>query len=211
MLARKVVTRRGRHFRGYFPSAKLRQMVPWESLLERDAILLFEFSPGVVSYKAQPTVVHYTDGVQIREYYPDFELVLDCGRVVHAEIKPADRLENPRVADKFRAIASHYALKRQEFRILTDREIRREPRFTNLRSLAYLLGRQGHTLPTPADLEHHFTTAPRRFDDAAALLGRDTTLRLIAAGRLVFDLDKELAGDTLISVPKGDGHAALLC
>ncbi len=50
MLARKVVTRRGRRFRGYYPSAKLGRMVAWESLLERDAILLIEFSPGVLTY-----------------------------------------------------------------------------------------------------------------------------------------------------------------
>lgn len=64
MSSRKVVTRRGRRIRGYFPSHKCGQMIAWESLLERDAILLLEFSQGVVSYRHQPTVMDYTDGEQ---------------------------------------------------------------------------------------------------------------------------------------------------
>lgn len=56
MLVRKVITRRGRRFRGYFPSRKLGRMVAWESLTERDVILLLEFSPGVLSYQEQPAL-----------------------------------------------------------------------------------------------------------------------------------------------------------
>ncbi len=209
MLSRKVVTRRGRRFRGYFPSAKLGRMVPWESLLERDAILLLEFSPGVISYEAQPVVVHYSDGVQIREYYPDFEVVLGCGSVVHLEIKPTDRLANPEVASKFRAVASHYAARHREFRVLTEEDIRREPRLVNLRNLAYLVGRPGHVLPSSADLLRHFIE-PQPFLAVEALLGRDTTLRLIAAGDLACNLDEEMSGNNLISIPKGDSYAALL-
>jgi hypothetical protein len=43
MPVRRVVTRGGRRFRGFFPSAKNGCMVPWESLLERDAITLLEY------------------------------------------------------------------------------------------------------------------------------------------------------------------------
>lgn len=206
---RKVVTRRGRRIRGYFPSTKLGRMVAWESILERDAIFLLEFSPGVVSYQEQPALVHYADGLRMREYYPDFEVVLGCGSVVHLEVKPAKRLANPKVASKFRAVASHYAACHREFRILTEQEICRKPLLTNLRSLAYLVGRPGSVLPASADLLRHFTE-PRSFREVEALLDRDTTMRLIAAGHLVCDLAKAMSGDTLISIPKGDHDAALL-
>ena len=81
MSSRNVVTRSGQRIRGYFPSHKCGQMIAWESLLERDAILLLEFSQGVVSYRHQPFVIDYSDGEQMRKYYPDFEVVLEGGEV----------------------------------------------------------------------------------------------------------------------------------
>lgn len=154
-------------------------------------------------------MVHYADGLKMREYYPDFEVVLSCGSVVHLEVKPAKRLANPKVASKFRVVASHYAARHREFRILTEQEICREPRHTNLRRLAYLVGRPGHVLLASADLLRHFTE-PRPFREVEALLDHDTTMRLIAAGYLVCDLDMAMSDDTLISIAKGDHDAALL-
>lgn len=210
MLARNVVTRRGRRFRGYFPSAKLGRMVAWESLLERDAILLLEFSPGVSSYREQPTVVQYADELRIRDYYPDFELVLGCGSLVHLEVKPSARLADPRVADKLRKIATHYALRRQDFRVVTELEIRREPLLTNLRALAYLQGRPGHVLPASASLRRPFASGPLSYRVAVEQFGRDTLLRLLAAGSLVCDLMLPLRDDTPITLPEGARHAAIL-
>ena len=46
-------------FRGKFPSMKVNRMIHWESLLERDAIMLFEFSPGVASYREQPFSTYF--------------------------------------------------------------------------------------------------------------------------------------------------------
>lgn len=51
MFSRNVITRRGRGFRGNFPSRKLGRMVAGESLVELLAILLWEFSPGVLTYR----------------------------------------------------------------------------------------------------------------------------------------------------------------
>lgn len=207
---RKVVTRRGRRIRGYFPSTKLGRMVAWESLLERDAILLLEFSPGVASYQEQPALVHYAHGLRMREYYPDFEVVLGCGSVLHLEVKPASKLALPAVAAKLRAVARHYAVQGRDYRIVTDQEIRREPLHSNLKTLTYLAVRPGCVLPARRDIEYHFTSGARTLQDAALLLGRDTTMRLIATGRICCDLDKELGDETLLSIPTGGEHAALL-
>ncbi len=59
MPVRKVVTPSGRKVRGYFPSKKMGRMVAWESQIELDAILLFEFSPGVISFQEQPEKIQY--------------------------------------------------------------------------------------------------------------------------------------------------------
>lgn len=67
MLSRRVITRSGRHFRGRYPSRKLGRMVAFESLIERDVILLLEFSRGVLSYQEQPTRIAYSNGQAMRE------------------------------------------------------------------------------------------------------------------------------------------------
>jgi hypothetical protein len=185
-------------------------MVAWESLLECDAIHLLEFSGGVVSYQEQPTVIQYFDGHQMRDYYPDFELVLEDGSLVHLEVKPSSQLAKPKVEAKLRAIATHYRLQGRDFRIVTEREIRREPLLSNVRKLSYLSGRIGHTLPTIAELARKFGLAPLHFCQVGAELGDDVALRLVAIGRLECDLAQPLKADAFVSVTKGGHHAAVL-
>jgi len=128
MLSRKVVTRSGRGFRGYFPSKKLNRSVQFESLLERDAIRLFESSNEVVTYKEQPTIIYYyLDDIQKR-YHPDFELVLKGGYVVHVEVKPSIHLTTITLSAKYQAIAQSYFSRTESFVVLTEKELRAEKR-----------------------------------------------------------------------------------
>ena len=103
-------------------------MVDCESALEGDAALLLESSWGVVSYQEQPALIRYWDGQQLRDYYPDFEVLLVDGSRFHLEVKHSGRLARPDVADKYRAIADHYRTHLNiRFRIATEDDIRREP------------------------------------------------------------------------------------
>lgn len=124
MLSRKVVTRSGRGFRGYFPSKKLNRSVQFESILERDAIRLFEFSKFVIKYKEQPTIIFYYLDEIPKKYYPDFEIVLIDGTVIHVEIKPSRRLATKELSAKFRAISQSYRSRLESFVILTEIELR---------------------------------------------------------------------------------------
>jgi len=124
MKSRKVVTRSGRGFRGYFPSKKLNRSVQFESLLERDAIKLFESSNEVVTYREQPTIIYYyLDDIQKR-YHPDFELVLVDGYVVHVEVKPSIQLATIKLSAKYLAIAQSYFVRTESFVVLTEKELR---------------------------------------------------------------------------------------
>lgn len=211
MLSRKVITRRGRRFRGYFPSQKLGRMVAWESLLELQAILLLEFSWGVASYKEQPVLVQYFEGEKARDYYPDFEVVLASGEIVHVEVKPATKLEKPDIKAKFVAIATHYRNQRkQAFRIVTESELEREPLLSNVKTLAYLAGRSGDSLPKPQELIKSLGSEPMPFRVMEAALGRETVLRLLSQGMATCDLTQVLAGDTLVALGKGERHATYL-
>ncbi|MGV3581262.1 MAG: Tn7 transposase TnsA N-terminal domain-containing protein [Methylophilus sp.] len=125
MLSRKVVTRSGRGFRGYYPSKKLNRLVQFESLLERDAIRLFETTRVVVKYKEQPTIIYYHDNLgNPKKYYPDFEVVLKSGQVIHIEVKPSSKLANLNLAKKIHAINRHYSSRQERFGILTEIELR---------------------------------------------------------------------------------------
>jgi len=124
MLSRIVVTRSGRGFRGYFPSKKLNRLVQFESLLERDAIKLFESSKEIIQFREQPTIIYYHMDSEPKKYYPDFELQLLGGQVVHVEVKPSIKLSRLELAKKYRAINMHYSTRDEYFVLLTEKELR---------------------------------------------------------------------------------------
>ncbi|MBN9422240.1 MAG: TnsA endonuclease N-terminal domain-containing protein [Candidatus Accumulibacter sp.] len=208
MPARKVVTRRGRRFRGYFPSRKLGRMVAWESLLERDAILLLEFSSGVVSYREQPVLIEYFDGQQIRGYYPDFEADLTDGDVLHVEVKASFQLAKPKIESKFRVIAADYRRRQHDFRIITEAEIRREPMHSNLKNLA----RYSRHCETLESTRRQISFLLKDGALPMNALGLDDACiwRLLACGYLHCNLAAPIMATTLLSLQGGGDDAALL-
>lgn len=211
MLARPVINRYGRRFRGYFPSHRMGCMVAWESLLELDAILLLEFSWGVLSYREQPALIQYHDGQKVRDYYPDFELVLDDGSLIHLEVKPTSELAKPAIRAKYQAIAAHYQSRQHAYRIVTELEIQREPLLGNVRKLAYLSGKKSQQeLPDAQAVTKVLGSDAVPFDIAERTLGREMTLRLVAKGVLRCDLALPLSGETPVGIAKGGRHAAYL-
>ncbi len=100
----------------------------FESLLERDAIKLFENSNEVVSYKEQPTIIYYYLDDIHKRYHPDFELVLGDGYVVHVEVKPSIHLTTLTLSAKYQAIAQSYISRTESFVVLTEKELRTEKR-----------------------------------------------------------------------------------
>lgn len=126
MLSRKVVTRSGRGYRGYFPSKKLNRLVQFESLLEKEAIQYFEKNMEVISFQEQPELFHYYDhNGQQREYYPDFLLILKSDHKLYVEVKPISKLT--KLKDKYEQILEAYKTRKEILMILTDVDLRHEP------------------------------------------------------------------------------------
>ena len=108
-------------------------MIHWESQLERDAVLLFEFSTGVLVYREQPLTTYYTLKGKTRRYTPDFELTLASGEVRLIEVKPAEKLLGSKEHLRFERITEHFIEQGRSFKILTDHEIRQSALLENLR------------------------------------------------------------------------------
>jgi len=210
MPTRKVVTRSGHRVRGVFPSVKNQRMVAWESLLERDAIVLFELSPGVIAYEEQPSIELYYEGTVPRKYYPDFALTLRNGSVAHVEVKPKRKLSNKLVYDRLDKIAASYQRQSRQFWILTDEEIRKQPRLSNLTQFAYHLKAERFKRPPAWRLHELRQRNDWTFEDlATALDGAPSVFRLLAAGLAFCDLDNPIQPSTFITFMHGEPNDSL--
>jgi hypothetical protein len=201
--ARNVITPTGGNFRGKFPSRKNGRMVHHEGMLELDAIYLFECSPRIIQYREQPETIRYPDEAKLRQYTPDFELVLATGEQIYVEVKPVSSLQHQKVQHKLSCVAEHMRRSDKIFIILTDAVIRQEPRLSNL---CWLYHRTPRVPPT-ADairvaINSYQDCFPLSVPAASALLqanGLDP-YSLLLAGQLRCSLEQPISDDTLIDI-----------
>lgn len=212
MKARKVVTRSGRKYRGDFPSKKLNRMVQWESPLERDAILHFEFSPGVITYQEQPELISYEHEGEVKQYFPDFALTLKNGDLIHVEVKPEAKLLSPRLISKFNAIIGRYESHQARFRLVTDQILRQEPKLKNLNRLH---AAQHYAGDIERESEICIGLILKRSDSTIFELSQHVSLKailmLLAQGKLSCNLNQELHSETnFVRLAEGVDHDAVL-
>jgi hypothetical protein len=87
------------HYSGWYWSATMGRHVVYESRLELARLLLADFDCQVEAIAAQPFLVAGPAGNgRTRRHVPDFLLVDRSGLVTVVNVKPADRLADPRVA-----------------------------------------------------------------------------------------------------------------
>ena len=128
----RTVSNRGGNIIGKFPSIKMRRMIAFESVLERDFIYLLDYEADVEWFEEQPLTIEYQCGGKIRHYTPDFHLI-ERGEHVLIECKPecfTDKDENRR---KFAAASEWCREGGWIFRVVTDREIRTGFRLHNVK------------------------------------------------------------------------------
>ena len=202
MTARKVVTRSGRKIRGYFPSLKMKRMVAWESLLERDMILLMEFSQGIVQFREQPELVLYDDGDVQRRYFPDFEITTSAHVLEHIEVKSEAQLRRPVIEQKLSLVANNYAQRGLKYRVLSDRDIRREPLLGNLKLLAHARRLSPEVEFVRDEVRKLLKSGEINFQYLEKQLGRDLLIKLIACGDVRCDLHLSLTGGNRLLHPE---------
>lgn len=199
MPVRKVVTRSGKRFRGKFPSRKLGRMVQWESLHERDAMQVLEYWPLVTQYEEQPSEeTYYTLDGAPRRYYPDLRACMSDGKTIDIEVKPSAKLLDPKLAHKYSLIAKRYEQLGRLFEIWTEKDIRKEPRFSTIREIHR--ARQRFPSLELEDKVWALRDRPElRLKDAAQILGgRSNVLHLIAKDTLRINIERTLDDDALV-------------
>ena len=207
--SRDVVRPTGTGMCGKFPSRKSGGMVQYESLLERDAIYLFETSPNILRYGEQPPKVHYPDGNRLRLYTPDFELMLNTGEIILVETKPLSKLGDQDVKHQLERITEYLTQMDRPFLVLTDDSIQREPRLTNLKFINAELPR---LWPTEAAIyniyQQYVNLFPMDFNQAKGLFAKHQfeLSSLIVSGVLTLDLDQAIHSETQIYSIKEHFH-----
>lgn len=212
MAVRNVVTRTGRSFRGKFSSRKMGRPVCFESLLELDAIYHFEFCSQVVSYQEQPEKIEIWVEGERHLYYPDFELVLSNGEIVHVEVKPKAKLKDPALRKRFAYIEVYYRRRGIRFLVLTEDQIRNQIVLGNLKQLAYHYRWQRNDQELREAVASLSLLPAATVEGAKAVLGSERDVyRLLAAGAYACDLNHPITGATKIWKATAEDRHATFC
>jgi hypothetical protein len=180
-------------------------MVQWESFLERDAILHFEYHPLVVSYQEQPSIeTFYDKSGELRTYFPDFRVDFDDGRELFVEVKPAEKLKDPQLRDRLDRIAARFKEQGRLFKVMTDVDIRREPLLGNLKRL-HEVTRLGHD-----DIDQRLIAMPRGRtwtlgSFIRAMTDEARAFAMLGLGYIRADLEAELCDDTEVCLEGTEG------
>ena len=88
-----------RHYSGTYWCATTRGHVVYESRLELARLIVADFDPLTVAIAAQPFLLEAQVSDGTRRHVPDFLLVDTGGLATVVNVKPAERLADPEVAD----------------------------------------------------------------------------------------------------------------
>lgn len=134
MPVRKVSNRSKRNTIGDFPSIKMKRMIAFESLVERDGIYTFDFEQDVLAFEEQPLSIEYEHEGKKRHYTPDFLLKKPNYSVI-VECKPAEFVDSPENRRKFDIARQWCDEHGYLFQVLTETELREGFRLENIKLL----------------------------------------------------------------------------
>lgn len=202
---------------GSFASRKNGQMGGFESLLEKEYMLLLDFDDDVESFEEQPVTIP-VPGVA-RGYTPDIIVHFRPDPVTGhirppllTEVKHSDDLKKnaEKYAPKFAAARQYSAERGWEFRITTEKDIR-TPRLINLKFLreyrnftpaeedcervVRLMEETGGTSSLPSLLEQLAST------DEDRLYWLPVIWNLVLMRRLIVDLDVVIGDSVIFQLP----------
>lgn len=199
---RVIRSHRGqRHLPGVYWSSTTAAHVVYESRLELARLLLADADREIAAIAAQPFLVRDVD----RRHVPDFLLRRADDSVLMVNVKPADRLKDPRVADALAWAGHVFAGRGWEHEIWSGSDSQM------LANVRFLAGYRRAALLDPAALRTARTLFERdahlSVDGAEVALRRSgvceprpVVLHLLWSGALRADLARPLTVDTELEV-----------
>ncbi len=203
--SRRVVRRTTHRVVGRFPSLKCRKVIHWESQLERDMARLLEFDPAVLTYAEQPEPLLYKEDGKVRKHTPDFLVETNGGPII-IEVKPYDQAISEPWRSRLLRFEAEYQKQGIRYLVMTDQEIRREPRLSNVITLLRYQ-RQDVSMIERTAILHEMSAEPIQLEELRSKLDDNQIARthiyaLIAQGHISIDINDELGPDTLLSPSK---------
>lgn len=205
---------------GGFSSGKNGCALGFESLLEKDYMILLEFDPEVERFEEQPVRIPVeAKGRRPTSYVPDILVhyrPARNGKVRKArlvEVKKRSDLEKnkEKYAPKFAAAKRYAADRGWEFRVVSDEEIR-IPCLPNLKFLREyrLIAPDETQIDAVLDgikdaggcVEVQALLDRMHDSDGHKLQTIPVIWHLVACGRLDVDLDQPLTGETVLALPR---------
>ncbi len=119
---------------GKFFSVKTGRVAWYEALTERDFMYLLDFDPAVVSWWEQPLQMRYSHDGKTHRYTPDLEVHRTSKKQI-VEVKPKDKVESGEWDFLFRTAACICEPEGYEFIVVTDEQIREQPKLNNVKKL----------------------------------------------------------------------------
>lgn len=192
-----------RHFSGSYWSATMGAPVGYESRLEYANLLLVDFDPQVRWILSQPFLLEGDDRGTARRHVPDFLIAQADKSVCVIDVKPVEKLSQPKVRDSLdwsrRVIEAHG----WEYRVLS------EPDPTLLTNVQFLAGyrRRFQFVDTEVTAAVDLLRTPHTFSEAVRAVmpiagdhrfARALVLHLLWSRYLKTDLGRQLSGMSLL-------------
>jgi hypothetical protein len=190
------------HFSGEYASATMGCGVVYESRLELARLLLADFDPEVRGIFGQPCrLVARVDG-RVRRHVPDFLLMMRPGTVRVVNVKPADLLGEPRIAEALAWPGELVERRGWEYEVWSgaDRVL--------LENVRFLAGYRRPGVVPQAEVERAWrevvdgeplAVAERRLSGGRPREeARPAVMALLWSGRLITDLARPLSGDSVL-------------
>ncbi|MFE4867788.1 TnsA-like heteromeric transposase endonuclease subunit [Streptomyces sp. NPDC056682] len=190
------------HYSGSYASATTGGHVVYESRLELARLLLADFDPAVRGIFAQPCRLVARNGDRVRRHVPDFLLVMGSGTVRVVNVKPAVRLQDPKIVAALEWPGQLVKRHGWEYEIWSgaDRVL--------LENVRFLAAYRRPGIVPESDVEdawQHVTdgdpmaVAERRLaGDRPVHEARPPLMALLWSGRLTTDLSRPLSGESVL-------------
>lgn len=185
-------------WQGRFHSRKLDQTLRWKSQLVFELFQHFEADHRISHFEFRPLRLELAAQEGRKSYTPDVGAVIE-GATWFIEVAWSTRL-TPAALKRFRQFGEALSRDGFGFQLITETQIRHEPRWGNIRRIIRALP----SADPPADRRlrclEHLGAAPATLDELRASdadVSLKDLMRLTLLGDIAFDIDQPFVGSTV--------------